>query len=180
MVLYFKCSDVWKTNIGSRWDSWSWCQARIDGCEVVCSLLWLCWITFMEETWKLLMMKISWIKNRKETNHPIEYKPLFFFIQGGFRDASEVESTIILQYNKLSCIQVIFKAIGTVMNWTDISLSYNSSNYFYPCVMNNIFFLYYWRRARCHFQLWYFVRVVVFIVENDVNYKRHWITMILP
>ncbi len=120
-------------------DRWMW--------GYVCSLLWLCWITFMEETWKLLMMKISWIKNRKETNHPIEFCCFFIFFHWGFRDISEVEYTVTLQYNKLSSIQVVFKAILTVMNWTYISLTITILQITFIHVWWMLYFLHYWKKG---------------------------------
>lgn len=116
-------------------DRWMW--------GYVCSLLWLCWITFMEETWKLLMMKISWIKNRKETNHPIEF---FFFVlvflffslrlQGHLR--SRVYSNTTIQYIVFhpGCLQGYSDSYELDLHFTH---RYNSSNYFHPCVMNTIF-----------------------------------------
>ncbi len=152
-------------------DRWMW--------GYVCSLLWLCWITFMEETWKLLMMKISWIKNRKETNHPIEFFFVILFFHWGFRDISEVEYTVTLQYNKLSSIQVVFKAILTVMNWTYISLTITILQITFIHVWWMLFSFTIGKRAWCHIQSWGFAWAVA-VEKKIVKHKRLCTAMILP
>lgn len=162
VVLYFKCSDVWKTNIGSRWDSWSGCQARTDGCEVMFALYFGCaglllWKKHESCSW--WKFHGSRIGRRSTTPLSLFFFFVFFLYSGRFQGHLR-SSTVTLQYNKLSSIQVVFKAIRTVMNWTDISLAITILQITFIHVWWIIYFLHYWKRARCHIQSWGFAWAV--------------------